>query len=86
VKEANERQCIPFDFCCWSHAAFNSHRDFDLFHQSLGESCDYASMKADMLASVSTVDEAPSWFDFDLSWLEFPDIDWSLFDFFDFDV
>ena len=86
VKEANARLGIPFDFCCWSHAAFNSHRDFDAFHESIGESCDYGVMKADMLASVSAVEEAPSWFDFDLSWLEFPDIDWSLFDFFDIDI
>lgn len=88
VQRANLRQAIPLDFCCWSHAAFNSHGDFDAFHQSLGESCDYLAMKADMLSAVSKTDDAASWFnfDFDLSWLEFPDIDWSLFDVFDIDV
>ncbi len=42
-------------------------------------------MKLDMLSSVSNGNEL-SWLDFDidLSWLEFPDIDWSIFDFFDF--
>lgn len=39
-------------------------------------------MKSEMLSSVSTASDT-SWFDIDLSWLEFPDIDFSLFDFFD---
>jgi hypothetical protein len=39
-------------------------------------------MKAEMLSSVSDATDT-SWFDFDLSWLEFPDIDFSLFDFLD---
>jgi hypothetical protein len=83
VKSANRRQKIKLDFACWSHASFNSHKDFDTYHQSIGESCDYISMKSDMLSSVSTSSDS-SWFDLDLSWLEFPDIDMSLFDFLDF--
>lgn len=84
VKAANTRQYVPWDVSCWSHAMFNSHRDFDAYHDTLGESCDYAAMKADMLSSVSSgASDSGSWFDFDLSWLEFPDIDWSVFDFFD---
>lgn len=82
VKAANRRQKVDFDVACWSHAVFNSHGDFDAYHRSLGEDCDYVSMKAEMLSSVSTAPDT-SWFDLDLSWLEFPDIDWSLFDFFD---
>jgi hypothetical protein len=82
VRSANRRQAIPLDFGCWSHAAFNSHRDFDAYHQSIGETCDYVGMKAEMLTSISTSADS-SWFDFDLSWLEFPDIDFSIFDFFD---
>lgn len=84
VRSANRRQNVGVDFGCWSHATFNTHGDFDAYHQSIGESCDYASMKAEMLSSVTTSSDT-SWFDFDLdlSWLEFPDIDWSLFDFFD---
>jgi hypothetical protein len=85
VKDANRRQNIGLDFSCWSHATFNSHGDFDAYHRSMGEDCDYASMKAEMLASVSSADGA-SWFDIDLSWLEFPEIDWSVFDFFDVDL
>jgi hypothetical protein len=82
VKAANRRQGINIDVACWSHAAFNAHTDFDAYHQSIGKICDYASMKAEMLSSVSTAADT-SWFDIDLSWLEFPDIDWSIFDFFD---
>jgi hypothetical protein len=82
VKAANRRNDVGLDFGCWSHAAFNSHNDFDAYHRSLGESCDYLSMKGEMLSSVSNATDT-SWFDIDLSWLEFPDIDWSIFDFFD---
>lgn len=88
VREANRRQNVDVDLACWSHAFFNSHSDFDQYHLGLGEACDYTAMKAEMLASVS-VDSlrssSTSWFDIDLdlSWLEFPDIDWSIFDFFD---
>ena len=83
VKNANRRQGISYDVGCWSHATFNTHGDFDDYHQSIGESCDYVSMKGEMLSSVSNASTDTSWFDFDLSWLEFPDIDWSIFDFFD---
>jgi hypothetical protein len=83
VKAANRRQSINVDVGCWSHAAFNTHRDFDAYHRSIGEACDYGAMKAEMLESVSSVAET-SWTDLDLSWLELPDIDFSIFDFFDF--
>jgi len=52
----------------------------------VGEACDYLAMKREMLGSVAGPD-AGGWlkfdFDFDLSWLEFPHIDFSIFDFFD---
>ena len=82
VKAANSRQNISLDVGCWSHATFNRHSEFDAYHQSIGESCDYVAMKAEMLSSIGNV-AASSWFDFDLSWLEFPDIDLSIFNFFD---
>jgi hypothetical protein len=86
VKQSNLRQKIGVDFACWSHAMFNSHTDFDNYHALIGEACDYVAMKSEMLSSVSTSSDAAAWFDFDfdLSWLEFPDIDLSLFDFLDF--
>lgn len=83
VKDANRRNNIDVDFACWSHAAFNSHSDFDAYHESIGEQCDYAVMKGEMLESVSNTADS-SLFDIDLSWLEFPDVNWSIFDFVDF--
>jgi len=82
VKNANRKQGISYDVACWSHAVFNSHEDFDAYHRSIGETCDYASMKSEMLSAVSASNDS-SWFDIDMSWLEFPDINWSIFDFFD---
>lgn len=82
VKDANHRCKISPDFSCWSHATFNTHSDFDTYHQSIGEQCDYGAMKLEMLSSVSN-DPDTSLFDIDLSWLEFPNVDWSIFDFFD---
>ena len=84
VQNANKRQGISFDFGCWSHAFFNSHSDFDRFHSQIGEVCDYSSMKREMAESISMSNDSSFFnFDFDLSWLELPDIDWSAFDFFD---
>ena len=82
VKASNKRQNIDIDLGCWSHAMFNSHTDFDIYHHAIGEVCDYAAMKSKMLDSVSNV-HSESWFDFDLSWFDFPDIDWSFFNFLD---
>ena len=82
VREANRRQGISVDVSCWSHAFFNSHGDFDKYHQTLGEVCDYGAMRHSLLDVVSTSHDS-SWFDIDLSWLELPDIDLSMFDFFD---
>lgn len=80
VKNANRRQGIDYDFACWSHAFFNSRADFDEYHARIGESCDYAAMKAEMTEAFVPADS--SWFenfDFNLSWLELPDFDWSGF-------
>src|SRR5688572_21841439 len=72
VKAANCRQGISLELCCWSHAAFNSHRDFDTYHQTLGERGDYMAMKAEMLSSVSNTSDTSKWYDKDVSWLELP--------------
>lgn len=82
VKDANRRSDISLDYSCWSFAFFNTRSDFDAYHQSIGEQCDYTAMKIGMLSSVSNASDT-SMFDMDLSWLEFPDIDWPTFDFFD---
>lgn len=82
VKAANRRQGISIDVGCWSHAMFNSREDFEKLHAGRGEACDYTEMKREMLDAASAHHEG-GWFDFDLSWIEFPDLDWSLFDFLD---
>ena len=88
VRAANQRQGIGLDLACWSHAFFNSHADFDALHAGSGEACDYAGMKAELTEALSPGDatvDTTSWldFDWDLSWLELPSVDWSIFDFFD---
>jgi len=85
VKNANRRQGINYDVACWSHAFFNSHSDFDEYHRRIGESCDYIGMKQAMAESISSSAGADSWFDFnfDLSWMELPSVEWSVFDLFD---
>lgn len=84
VKAANRRCNIQLDVACWSHALFNAHEDFDRMHAAAIEGCDYIEMKRSMLQSMSHGDDG-NWFDFDfdLSWLEFPDIEWSIFDLLD---
>ena len=88
VRQANQRQGIDIDLHCWSHAFFNTHADFDGLHAGRGQDCDYAGMKAQLTEALSAnpaADASSSWldFDWDLSWLELPELDWSLFDFFD---
>jgi hypothetical protein len=93
VAAANERCGIDAGLACWSHALFTTHFEFDRLHTGADHACDYLAMKREMLASISTPaprqssrpsDESSwQWFDFDLSWLEFPNLDWSIFDFFD---
>jgi len=82
VRGANQRCRIQPDVGCWSHALFNTHEDFDRLQSGAGAACDYLAMKRQMLESVSS-GSTLEWFDFDLSWLDFPDVDWSVFDFFD---
>lgn len=69
-------------FVCWAYCIYCSPEAFKALHDALGESCDYAKMKAQVLADLSG--GSFQWPDIDLSWLEWPDIDLSsLFDWFD---
>ncbi len=71
----------PIDLYCWGHAVFSHPREFSDYHQSIGEVCDQAAMKTEM-GNALTNGADGSWFDIDLSWLEWPDIDFlSFFDF-----
>ena len=75
---------FPMDYSCWAYCIFSSPEDFKSLHDAAGEVCDYVSMKAEVLSELAGAGGF-SWFDIDLSWLEWPDIDLSgLFDWFDF--
>ena len=60
------------DFGCWAMSIFSSHSDFDKYHQELGESCDYAAMKTEMVSGLTSTDSSTL---FDFSGLELPEID-----------
>ena len=53
---------------------FSTKNDFDIYHEKVGEVCDYISMKAEMLKGVSGA-TAEQWstipdMDIDASWLD----------------
>ena len=86
VERVLDRHGYLVDVHCWAYCFFMDHASFDSYHRSIDESCDYLAMKESMVTSV-TDHASDSWldFDFDLSWLELPDVDLSsIFDFIDF--
>ena len=62
-----------FDWHCWAMSLYTSPTEFKSYQDSIGETCDYAAMKADMTSAL-TDGASDSWFDLDISWLEWPDI------------
>jgi hypothetical protein len=84
VRRAAESRGYPVDIHCWAYCVFTTPEDFKAIHDAAGEVCDYAAMKASVLADLAS-GGAFSWLDIDLSWLEWPDIDLSsIFDWFGF--
>ena len=85
IKRSLDKNGYAIDWDCWAYSLYMDHGSFDRYHESIGEQCNYRTMKESMVYSL--IDSASdSWFDFDfdLSWLELPDIDLSsIFDFFD---
>jgi hypothetical protein len=76
IQSAAQQVGYPIDVHCWAYCIFMDHGAFDEFHRSIGEACDYTSMKATMLDSLSGGGfQLP---DLGLSWIEWPDIDLSL--------
>jgi hypothetical protein len=66
------------DFSCWAMCTFSSHNDFDRYHASTGEICNYTEMKSEMLSGISE-SNVTDWtqipdIDLDASWLDFGDI------------
>lgn len=73
-----------FDFSCWAMSVYSSHSDFTSYHQQIGETCDYADMKTEMLQglSVSSGSEIPDLPDADIdsSWLDFGEVFGNIFE------
>jgi len=83
VKTASSHSRFAMDWHCWAMCLYTSPSDFEAYHRSVGETCDYGSMKADMTSAL-TDGASESWFDLDVSWLDWPDIELSsVFDFLD---
>jgi hypothetical protein len=83
VKRASSQSRYNIDWHCWAMCIFSSPADFNAYHKLVGETCDYASMKAEMTLAITDGD-SDAWFDIDLSWLEWPDFELpSIFDFLD---
>lgn len=83
VQAANRRQGIDLDVACWSHAFFNSHRDFDALHRTQGEACDYAAMKGEIVAELATPGSVVDATELEGSWLDLSDLDLSFLNLFD---
>lgn len=80
VDSAMRRQSLNLDWSCWSYSLFTPPTEFDDIHRRLGETCDYESMRSQMVSAI-TDGASSSWFDVDLSWLDWPDFDFgSVFD------
>jgi hypothetical protein len=83
VKDSARQLGFAIDWDCWGLSLFLSPEAFAHYHRAIGEVCDYVKMRSEMTAAV-TDGASSSWFDVDLSWLEWPDIDLGdVFDIFD---
>ena len=83
VNTASRKSSRDIDWHCWAMCLYTSPTEFKSYHDSIGEICDYSAMKSEMTSAL-TDGASDNWFDFELSWLEWPDIELpSIFDFFD---
>lgn len=68
VVKASMRRCdFPDVWDCWALSLFSSPNDFNVFHDAIGEACDYASMHSDM-RGVIDIPATADFFSFD--WLD----------------
>jgi hypothetical protein len=74
VDASARRQNVSVDIECWAYCFFTAAHEFAEIHRVRGESCDYEAMRGSM-ASAVTDGHSESWFDADLSWLDWPDVD-----------
>ncbi len=76
IAEVIDSLDLPVDFARWAYAAFASPEDVKAYQAFTGETYDFAAMKSAMFSAM-TEGASDSWFDFDMSWLEWPDFDFS---------
>lgn len=55
----------------WGMSVFTSPDVFRAYHAEQGQECDLLAMKSEMTASL-TDGKSSSWFDIDLSWMDWP--------------
>src|SRR5688572_14089959 len=68
IRRAAESRGYPVDVHCWAYCIYSTSADFEALHHAAGEVCDYAVMKAEVLAELATAGSF-SWLDINLSWL-----------------
>lgn len=76
IQQASQQTKYDIDWYGWAMSLYSSPSDFNSYHKSIGETCDYASMKAEMAYDI-TDGRSESWFNFSLSWLDWPDLELS---------
>lgn len=82
IREASRFRGYPIDWACWAYCFFSTPADFEAVHRAMGESCDYVAMKAELVKDLAG-NASSNWFSLDLSWLDWPDVEFSsLFDWF----
>jgi len=74
VIKASQHTKYDLDWHGWAMSLYSTSDDFTAYHDSIGETCDYASMKAEMAYDI-TDGASESWFDIDLSWLDWPELE-----------
>lgn len=88
-KKSTHYNTSGLDWSCWAMCTFSSHSDFDAYHQTTGEACDYVVMKTEMLSGIATTStigmDTVDWFsipdlDIDASWLDFGETFGGLFE------
>jgi len=70
IKDAARRVGAPESWNCWAFSFFMDAASFVEYHESIGEVCDYGMMRTAMVETLAI--DMGTWFDLDLSWLEWP--------------
>ncbi len=61
VKKASKKTLSDLDWYGWAMSMYTSPNDFNAYHDSIGEICDYALIKAEMASDI-TDGASETWF------------------------